>query len=265
MIRAMETTKPIDQRRRGMLAIVIAITVATVIAASFYAQLGTSTNTIDIVPLGGDVPGDGAGGGGFGYDDPNFTGSTSSATLTEIGEKFESHHDDDDRLIGQVLTRIDLPEQLETGNLVMDMIWSNSIDVGGILKKPNEFLNVGLYFLDSDQREADDDDNYSGDCNENTQRSFKQDNIETWVCPDNNPLATATLTVTSAFGVLGSSIDGHNPLYVLAYIPKVEEDDDKGNGKGKGKKDGDDDGEVGSVNSGQIKQMEFVYTVISAS
>ena len=33
----------------------------------------------------------------------------------------------------------------------------------------------------------------------------------------------------------------------------------------KHEKDGDDDGEVGSVNSGQIKQMEFVYTVISAS
>jgi hypothetical protein len=158
----------------------------------------------------------------------------------------------------------------------MDMIWSNSIDVGGILKKPNEFLNVGLYYLDSDQREADDDDegddeDYLGDCTENTQRSYKSDGITRWLCPDTNPLASATLSVESAFGVLSSSIDGHNPLYVLAYIPKVavddddDDDDEKGKGKAKGKGDDDEDGEVGSVNSGQIKNMEFVYTVISVS
>ncbi|MBT5320022.1 MAG: hypothetical protein HOL45_08965 [Chloroflexi bacterium] len=264
-----------------MASLVIAIS-AMIAIGVYSAESSAGSNTIEIVPLGGRTAFGGVGGSGFGVVDPDSpTGGgldlAASASLVEIVEKFESHHDDDDRILGQVLTRIDLPEGIETGNLVMDMIWSNSIDVGGILKKPNEFLNVGLYYLDSDQREADDDDDdegddedYLGDCTENTQRSYKSDGITRWLCPDTNPLASATLSVESAFGILSSSIDGHNPLYVLAYIPKIAEDededeDDKGKGKAKGKDDDDGDGEVGSVNSGQIKKMEFVYTVISVS
>lgn len=229
--------------------------IATVTAFGLNAVAGSSSNTIEITPI---VP------------EPEFQGSGAGGlpgiplSISDVGVKFKSV--DDDHIQGLVISRIDMARALTQGNLVMDMIWINSNEVGGVLKKPDEFLKVGLYFLDSDQREADDDlERYSGDCDEDTQREFKEDQVRKWVCPDSSALSTATLTEASAFGILGSRIDGHSPLYVLAHIPKVDIDEDEDDQGKKNKKNDDDDGEDGSHNSGQIKQMEFVYTVLSAA
>lgn len=253
-------------------ALVVAL--SAVIAIGLYAESATSgTNTIEIVPLGGAVPLGGVGGGGFGQvdpDDPNGGGLDLSASveITEIDAKFVSHPDADNKILGQMLSQVDLPDGIESGNLVIEVIWSNSIDAGGVLKKPNEFLNVGLYFLDSDQREASDDGDYSGDCTEGTQRRYEIDGIGWWICPDDNPTASTTLTVESAYGILSSTVDAHSQFFVLGYIPRIGtgNGDKTGNGKGNGNgPPDDDDDEVGSVNPGQIKQMEFVYTVLSVS
>ena len=233
-----------------MLVFAAAMVIATVTAFGLNAVAGSSSNTVEIIPIVLEPEFQGSGAGGL---------SGIPLSISDVGEKFKSV--DDDHIQGLVISRIDMATALTQGNLVMDMIWINSNEVGGVLKKPDEFLKVGLCFLDSDQREADDElERYSGDCDEDTQREFKEDQVRKWVCPDSSALSTATLTEASAFGILGSRIDGHSPLYVLAHIPKV--DIDEGD---QGKNNDDGDGEDGSHNSGQIKQMEFVYTVLSAA
>jgi len=258
----MESTRPQHIFGKAGLRLWILIGVVAITAFSavgLYAVAGSSTNTIEIIPI---VSGAGAGGSGS----SGLSGVP--VTIVPLGFKYRSEDVDDEGGLGIVVSRIDRPVGLQNGTLLIEMVWSNSIDAAGQLTKPGRVISVDLYFEDRDQREADDDlDEYNGDCDELTQRNFKVSGVTTWLCPDTSNFASANLSFMSAYGIIGSNTGAHDPLYVLAHVPVSDDDDEedeKGNGKGKGKGNGNGNDD-GTVNTGQIQQMEFRYIVLTAS
>ncbi|MDA1258885.1 MAG: hypothetical protein O3C10_13750 [Chloroflexi bacterium] len=233
------------------MAIVLAVSIVTV---SSYASATEATNTLTIVPLF--APG-GPGGGG------------AAAVMTEVGEDFKSNPKHGKNVKGRVLTQINMPPGIGNANLVIDLLWTNSIEVTGPLAKSNAFLRTGLYFADTDQRKAKDN-SYAGDCDDRSQREFKLANVKTYVCPDTTSTAQQNLSQYLANGILASSVNGHSTLFLLADIPKVPNPpgDDGDDDEGDGNDDDDDDGdpeeeEPGSESPGQIKKLDFHISLIA--
>jgi hypothetical protein len=205
---------------RGLVFAAI-VAVVTLGSIGLYAVAGTSSNTIVITPR---VAPGGAGG----------AGSTAAANFTDIGEDFKSHPKEGKEIKGQVVTQIDLPVGIETGNLVLDLLWTNSADVKGPLDKENGYLHVGLYFMDDHQQKAEEK-GYAGACDDLTQLEWKEKvlvpgvdgkkdktkDVKRYICPDISANAQNNLSKFFANGILASTINGHQTLYLVADIPKV--------------------------------------------
>lgn len=194
--------------------------------------------------------------------------------MTEIGEEFKSNPHKGKKVRGRVLSRLNMPEGLVTGNVVTDLLWTNSDEVKGPPARDGAFLGVGLYSRDSDQSEAKERD-YSGGCDDKTRRKFKETTgdhghgfdhhhahgsghgpdhdhkVKTYLCPDTSITAHNTLSRIFANGILASTINGHPTLYLLADIPRLPKGHD------------DEDREPGSESPGKIKKLKFHISLIA--
>lgn len=233
----MDSTGPLEavsRSKRGILALVTVVAFATATAIGLYAAGGTGSNTLVIVPL---VTGVGTGSGGV------------AVTVTDVGEDFSTHRRRHDEVKGRVLSRLDMGVSRAKANLVLNLLWTNSIDVTGPLSKDEALMRVGLFFLDSHQQRAKDK-GYVGDCDELVQREFKLDNVKTYLCPDLSPGAHQTMSKFVAYGLISSTVNGHRLLYVLADIPKPPRKNETLDTSG-------------SEDVGQIKKQEFQVLLYS--
>lgn len=178
----------------GAVGVLIIVIAAMLSVASYAASSGSSTLVIS--------PPDSVSGNAVDIE-------AVSVTYTGIkgkGKKTE----------GVVLSKFNLATGVDSDELLVFFLWTDSDQASGALLNPNAFLETGIYYLDSDQQSADGV-GYSGNCDADSQRSF-DDGGTKYACPDTGDLASKALSRSNTAAVFVPTVIGKNVLYILADI-----------------------------------------------
>lgn len=235
MTNQIETT-----RKNGRVSLLVAalIVIAAFLSVASYAAT-ESSSTLSITALG--------------------TSSGGVADVVDVGIDFEATNKKGKKTKGIVISRFALGRASDSDNFFVNLVWSNSKDVKGVLKSHDAFLVTGLYFLDSDQTKASDG-GYTGDCNDQTQRETKKVDPQEmggaagpdkkfFLCPDTGPNSTKVMSKIIPTAVLMSTTPNKPNIFLLADIHKPP-------------KKSDHEVPAGS-NPGEVKKLEFNISLVS--
>lgn len=118
---------------------------------------------------------------------------------------------------GVVLSKISFGDSGDSDETGIEFIWADPDQATSVLLNPNAFMEVRVYFLDTDQTVATDG-GYSGSCNSTTQRAFTDSGTK-YVCPNPDEVhGYKTLSISNTAAVFLPSVDGQSVLYILADI-----------------------------------------------
>ncbi|MBT5320023.1 MAG: hypothetical protein HOL45_08970, partial [Chloroflexi bacterium] len=145
------------------------------------------------------------------------TTSGAKADISSVSSSFSSVQGKGKKTTGVVLSKLSFGSSGDSDSTAIEFIWADPDQATSVLLNPNAFLEVRVYFLDSDQTVATDG-GYTGDCSSSTQRAF-EDSGTKYVCPDpDDTHAFKTLSIQNTAATFLPSLDGQSTLYILADI-----------------------------------------------
>lgn len=145
------------------------------------------------------------------------TSSGAKADVSSVATSYTSVQGKGKKTTGVVLSKLSFGSAADSDSTAIEFLWTDPDQATSVLLNPNAFMEVRVYFLDSDQTVATDG-GYSGDCNSTTQRSL-EDSGTKYVCPDPDEVhGYKTLSIENTAATFLPSVDGQSTLYILADI-----------------------------------------------